>query len=473
MKCVRILSVAALTAGLAAVAPTAAQAAPTVDGRAPSASAAHAATPQPLTYRVRLASDDTGARWSGHQEIVFRNTGRTVLDLVWLRLWGNGVDGCAGTPDLTLSGFAGGVQGTPDLGCTALPVRLNRPLSPGATTAVSFDLTINVPERADRFGRVGAYSFLGNALPVLAVKDEQGWQLPPYVANAESFYTLTSSFLVSLDHPDGLAVPATGSVLGETRHAGRTTTRIAAPLVRDFAWAAGPFRSVTGRTATGVRLRTWYTPEVTDDTARSVQDDVARTLQYAAGEYGAYPYPEFDAVIGGFEGFSGMEYPTFVLTEPASLPAVHETAHQWWYALVGNDEYHDPWLDESLAQYTTNKVLGIPDYCAEAPFWFSDTMRIDAGMDYYASRYDEYVPGIYGDGACMFSELEGLIGADAMRTGLRRYFSAQRFGIGRPAELRAALQSATPVDLAPFWERWRNTARCAENGRRRAPAFGR
>ncbi|MEU8814927.1 M1 family metallopeptidase [Actinoplanes sp. NPDC048796] len=416
------------------------------------------AGPQPVAYQVRLSADDTGATWRGHQRVAFVNNGSGPLDTVWLRLWGNGPDGCTTTPAIAVSALEGGKAGPLAVGCTALPVRLSRPAAPGGVAAVAFDLTIRVPERADRFGRVGPYSFLGNALPLLAVRDERGWQLPPYVANAESFYSLTSNFAVSLNHPKELAVPATGTVLAEKRNGGRTTTTITAPLVRDFAWAAGPFRRAETRTATGVRLRTWYTPDVTAETAAEVQGQVARAMEFAAGEYGPYPYPEMDTVIGGFDGFSGMEYPTLILTEPATLPAVHEAAHQWWYALVGNDEYAHPWLDESLTQYTTTKLLGIPDYCAGAPFWFSDSMRVDAGMDYYDTRRDEYVPAVYGDGACMFHELEALIGGDAMRTGLRRYLAAQKFGVARPAELRAALQSATTVDLGDFWLRWRNTA---------------
>jgi aminopeptidase N len=31
---------------------------------------------------------------------------------------------------------------------------------------------------------------------------------------------------------------------------------------------------------------------------------------------------------------------------------VHETAHQWWYSMVGNDQILEPWLDESLADYS-------------------------------------------------------------------------------------------------------------------------
>jgi aminopeptidase N len=35
-----------------------------------------------------------------------------------------------------------------------------------------------------------------------------------------------------------------------------------------------------------------------------------------------------------------------------TMIAVHETAHQWWYTLVANDQAMEPWLDESLCTYS-------------------------------------------------------------------------------------------------------------------------
>ena len=43
-----------------------------------------------------------------------------------------------------------------------------------------------VPSGADRFGRDGAYSIIGNALPVLAIRDGSGWHLDPYTNNGEA-----------------------------------------------------------------------------------------------------------------------------------------------------------------------------------------------------------------------------------------------------------------------------------------------
>ena len=44
--------------------------------------------------------------------------------------------------------------------------------------------TIKVPAGSDRFGRNGRFNYLGNALPVLSVRDRDGWQLDPYTDNA-------------------------------------------------------------------------------------------------------------------------------------------------------------------------------------------------------------------------------------------------------------------------------------------------
>jgi aminopeptidase N len=32
---------------------------------------------------------------------------------------------------------------------------------------------------------------------------------------------------------------------------------------------------------------------------------------------------------------------------------VHETAHQWWYGIVGSNQVGEAWLDEGLTEYST------------------------------------------------------------------------------------------------------------------------
>ena len=77
-----------------------------------------------------------------------------------------------------------------------------------------------------------------------------------------------------------------------------------------------------------------------------------------AGRFGAYPYGEADVVLDNNFWFGGMEYPGFVLDLVSTTSLAHELAHQWWYGIVGDDEYTSPWLDESFADYATDLYQG-------------------------------------------------------------------------------------------------------------------
>ncbi|MFE6856079.1 M1 family peptidase, partial [Streptomyces sp. NPDC057674] len=177
--------------------------APAPAGPLPDRSAAVlAATPDRPSYDVALRADDDGSRWTGRQTASFRNAARTPLRSVDVRLWGNGTDGC-GTPGapspVRVSGVSGGTPRPLTVGCTALRIDLPAPLPHGARASVSFDVAITVPDRVHRFGKDGAYRYLGNALPLLSVSDAQGGHLDPDVGFGESFHTLAGDFRVVLD----------------------------------------------------------------------------------------------------------------------------------------------------------------------------------------------------------------------------------------------------------------------------------
>jgi hypothetical protein len=80
--------------------------------------------------------------------------------------------------------------------------------------------------------------------------------------------------------------------------------------------------------------------------------------------YGPYPYPTLTVVDPPDDGIGagGMEYPTFItgyaptiltrwpIRDVAILEDanIHEFGHQYWYGMVGSNEFEEPWLDEGL-----------------------------------------------------------------------------------------------------------------------------
>src|SRR3954449_6865140 len=225
-------------------------------GEARAATPAAAPGPDEARYALDVAYDRRRFALAGTERIAFRNVGPDTLTSVWVRAWANAFGGCAAhRAQVAVTG--GGTLGARKRSCTALEVRLAKPLASGAETTIALRIRITVPPRPDRFGRFHGAAYFGNAIPLLAVADRRGWQLPPYTFAGESFYSLTSSWRVRLRAPAGLQVASTGTQSGRPDAAGAIT--LVAPRARDFMLVIGRFSVHTARIGT-IRLRRFSVP---------------------------------------------------------------------------------------------------------------------------------------------------------------------------------------------------------------------
>ncbi|MEU6091511.1 M1 family aminopeptidase [Streptomyces sp. NPDC047085] len=412
-------------------------------------------TPAAPSYTVSLSSDTSGTVWNGHESVSFTNASATALGEVYLRLWDNYHGTCSAMP-ITVTNVTGGTAGALSVDCTALKVTLPTPLNQGQTATIGFDLGITVPSGADRFGHDGAFSFIGNALPVLAVRDSAGWHLDPYTNNGESFYSLAADFKVTLDHPSTLLVPATGTSTDTPGTSGRTVTTATAAKVRDFAWAAGPFSKISGTSPGGVPVNIYSVSGISSSSAQSMLSTAKTAVDAHAARFGAYPYGELDAVIDNNYWFGGMEYPGFVLDLVSTTALTHEIGHQWWYGIVGDDEYTSPWLDEAFTDYATDLALGkTGTNCWSSVSWASSAEKITNSMAYWDAHSSRYSTVVYGYGKCALHDLRRVLGDTAMTKLLKDYATAHWYGVSTTAEFKAAAQAATSTDLTSFWTQHR------------------
>jgi hypothetical protein len=406
-------------------------------------------TPINPAYTVSLTSNSTGDTWTGHQSVTFTNGSATALPEVYLRLWDNYHGSCPTTP-ITVSNLTGGTTSPLTVGCTALKVTLPTPLAQNQSATIAFDLSIAVPSGADRFGRDGAYNMIGNALPVLAVRDGAGWHLDPYTNNGEAFYTVIGDFDVTLVHPSSLLTPATGTST-ETTSGSTTTTHAVASKVRDFAWGAGPFAKISTTSGKGVRVNVYTVSGISSSNANSMLSLAADAVDVHAGRFGTYPYGELDVVLDNNFWFGGMEYPGFVLDLVSNVALPHEIAHQWWYGIVGDDEYNTPWLDEGFTDYATDLYRGVTGSGCGIT-WQSSAEKLTNSMAYWDAHSSRYSAVVYDYGKCTLHDLQRLIGDTAMTNLLKSYAQAHWYGVSTVAEFKAAAQAAAgSVDLTSFW----------------------
>lgn len=402
--------------------------------------------PDQVAYTLAASWSQSKATLSGTEIIRFRNNTAAPLKRIWLRHWPNGWRGVG-----SIKGSAGCGKSIASLrvthgrlrsrtaGCTAYGIDLDKAIAPGARGMVRVAFKVRVPRADDRFGRIGKFTNLGNAVPVLAIRDQAGWHLERYSSVGESFYTLSADWNATLKLPRGYRAATTGRVTGTRKGA----LVIQASRARDFAMSIGPYRVLTAQVgSTLLRLSSPTTMRAaTVQQAMVFAKRALTTYEQRLGPYGA---PELDLVLGSFESFGGMEYPQMVLTLPEHGPVYHEIAHQWFYGILGNDERREPWLDESFASWAEHDISGF-DPCPTPPVPVVPGIFLDSSMDVFDKHRSRYGQIVYKAGACALDQIAKTIGRDEFRAILAGYIAAHRDGVVTKADFIAALRAGVPA----------------------------
>jgi hypothetical protein len=212
--------------------------------------------------------------------------------------------------------------------------------------------------------------------------------------------------------------------------------------VRDFNLTASPSYRISTATAGDTQIRVYYRDGAPASTMRTW---AAQALTRMEGLLGTYPYPTY--TVAQSAGGYGMESPalTWIPTGAGNLPYLvsHETAHQWFYGIVGNDQASEPFADEAAADFVTRYTLGSRrgSSCA--------TDRLDKTI--YAYGTTCYYEVIYIQGGNYLDDLRKRIGNTAFWQQLRAYVAKHRFGIVSTKTLLDSLDSATSTDLRPVY----------------------
>jgi hypothetical protein len=221
------------------------------------------------------------------------------------------------------------------------------------------------------------------------------------------------------------------------------TTSFEATNVRDFVLTGAPdYRTVSATVGSAV-VRVWYRAGFP---ASTVLAAAKTALSREASLLGAYPYRTYDVAQTG--GGYGMEAPglTWIPTGAGNLGYLlaHETAHQWFYGIAGNDQARQPYADEAAADFVARSVLGLrrASRCA--------TARLDLTIYQYSSTC--YYEVIYIQGGNFLDDTRKRMGSTAFWAGIRDYLATYRFRLGSTKALLDTLDRHTPLDLVPRYE---------------------
>ena len=214
--------------------------------------------------------------------------------------------------------------------------------------------------------------------------------------------------------------------------------------VRDVSIVLAKDFTVTRRTAGSVAVVAYSRPGGVSGSALADQARLA-LLREAPRVGVAYPWTSYTVVetAGGY----GLEAPSMIWIPSTTLSGNlayivhHETAHQWFYGLVGNDQQRQPFADEAVADLLARTVLGSLR-SSRCPY-----ATLDRAITAYTAAC--YYEKIYIQGGLVLNDFRVKMGTTRFWTAVKGYIQANRNRLAGSRQLLEALRVASPVDLGP------------------------
>lgn len=380
---------------------------------------------------------------------------------------------------------------------TVMAVPLPAPVGPGQSVKVEVQWHSKIPRTFRRTGYRGDYFFIAQWFPKLGVWQANGaegrWNCHQFHLATE-FFSDYGVYDVQITVPASYVVGATGVALGRTENGSLATHRYLQEDVHDFAWTTSPdYMERTARfehpKLKPVDMRLLIMPEHVSQAERHFAATRA-TLEYYGTWYGAYPYGHITVIDPAYgSGAGGMEYPTLFTAGTRWLNpqgggspegvTVHEAGHQFWYGIVGSNEFEDAWLDEGFNTFSTARAIdaafGESSYVRRyfkgfIPYMFDevkvhritngnrlDGYRAAATADMQATPTYLYFPATaspvtYNKTALWLNTLERMLGSDTVQKIMATYFERWKFKHPGPDDFFAIVNEVAGKDMTWFFD---------------------
>jgi aminopeptidase N len=446
--------------------PTETRSAPT-DASLPTAAPTIAPTLPPALgraqYVIDLQLDYTAKAATVNQTITYPNwSGETLTNLVLAvepNLWSGGFSLKSIAIDdqlvanYTLENFN-----------QRLEVQLPQPLPPSATITIDLTYGLILPSmqayinasndiRPQIYGYsdkqvnfVDWYPFVVPYLP------GQGWVLHnPWFYGEHLMYDLVD-FDITVTFTDGAnpKVASSGAEVGSTiteptpeatpsrETSGLVSRRFVLQAGRTFAFSMSDHFKVAQQTIGDVTVYSYYFG-LYDAPGQAMLRTTVEAMQTFSERFGPYRHKTLTAVQGDFNDgmeFSGLyfisrDYFNLYDNTPKNYLvaiAAHETAHQWWFDAVANDQALEPWLDEALSTYS-ERIYYETVYPELVDWWwgyryfeFQQAGYVDTQI-YDGGGQRPYWDKVYLTGARFFEDLREQVGDEIFFTFLKNYYN--------------------------------------------------
>lgn len=356
-----------------------------------------------------------------------------------------------------------------------LKIMLLNPLKSNDSIELKINFKLKIPQGFGRLGYNDDIFSLTNWYPILSIYDPayDSWDENPFHPIGESNYSDVSDYDIKIHIPSNFVIASTGVTANEETSGNEKVVKVDAENVRDFVFMLSKNYKVISKDVSGIKVNSYYIRDEVKPVAQRMLDFASSALLFYSDSFGKYPYPELDVVETPLSG-GAMEYPQLIqmgrypyfqnadqnrdafYTSWLDEAIVHETGHQWWYVSVGNNEFKEPFMDESLTCYSTayyfEKQYGKYDRRSiltafRAAIYPSKTEPFDSSVDDFKNM-SEYNTVIYNRAPIVLEDLRSTVGDEKFLNIMRNYFKKYLFKNGTINDFLNVIKETAGDDVA-------------------------
>ena len=347
-----------------------------------------------------------------------------------------------------------------------LNLPLRQPLGTGERVGFSISYELNLPQQGAPFGYTERQTNLADWYPFLpAYIPGKGWSIHEAAYLGEHLTYDIADYLVDihLTNPTsavGLPLTIAASAISLEQD---DWTHYHLENARNFAWSVSDQYQVISMSAGSISIQGYsfpYHPTADEPAVKTA----AQALNLFSQLFTPYQHNSLSVVEADF--LNGMEYDGMFFLSHAFydyftgtsennliIISAHETAHQWFFGQVGNDQAMEPWLDEALATYCES-LFYEHIYPDKLDWWWQNRVYfhnpegwVDSTI-YNTPGFYPYRDAIYLRGALFMNDLRDLMGDEDFFAFLRDYLHQFRFRQASGDDFFSLLSKHTSADLS-------------------------
>ena len=320
-----------------------------------------------------------------------------------------------------------------------LRINLNNGMFLSGGDSLKIGFKVKIPYIPDRSGGNDHGIWLGNWLPTLNVDSSQHQS----TEIGDPFVNIASTYDVTLTTPKEYNL-VMSDIQGIINQDSKKIFKGTLENVRDLPIFLNRDYKEAVSTQGNTEIHYYYNSP--NNRAVEVLDIAAKAVAYYKDKFGEYPWKQLNIVENDMY-LSGMEYSTLFLISERAIgknleeTVFHEVGHQWFYNIVGSDQYRSAFIDEGLVEFITYYVL---ERNVPRNYVGIEVLNKDLGQ---FTSWQQYRDIHYHNGRKLFENLYVAMGKTEFEKFIKEYYDRYKYSLVSQEEFKRFLTEIAGVQL--------------------------